>query len=278
MKMHLADHVEVLPQCRLWLAYFEGDSEGSIAATAQDIAEAKLSTQDLYRWQQFRPAAKKRQFLNSRLAIRAVLKREFGNDAENITYDSDAFGCPILRSREKLAHVPHISLSHSENAVAVGISDAEYPVGVDIKVSNPLRTDALRFVALHPHEQAWCDLHAGRKSEALTTLWTIKEAVWKTLREMQDIPFSDISVLFDCGKPRPAISNCHGEAPQFRTQVFVQNTKAIVPDSLCLSNSFVALRDCVAQRGQFSNEFLLRAWPNHEGSSRIKSQDAMQGS
>ena len=45
----------------------------------------------------------------------------------------------------------HISLSHSDNAVAVLISDDEYPVGVDIEVSNPIRAEALRLVALHPH-------------------------------------------------------------------------------------------------------------------------------
>lgn len=247
MNMHLADHVEVFPHCRLWLAYFDGDSDESIVAATHDIAEARFSTQDLHRWQQFRPAVKKRQFLNSRLAIRAVLKKEFGKYADDILFSPDSLGCPSLQTHQK-EHVAHISLSHSENAVTVAISDGKYPVGVDIEVSNPLRTDALRFVALHPHEQVWCDSHAGLESEAFTTLWTIKESAWKTLRGIRDIPFCNVSVLFNGGRPKPVISNCDGEAPQFRTQVFVQNVESVVPEASCLSVNSVALRGCVTQR------------------------------
>jgi phosphopantetheinyl transferase len=247
MNMHLAERIEVLPQCRLWLAYFDGDSDESISATTHDIAEAKFSTQDLHRWQQFRPVAKKRQFLNSRLAIRAVLQKEFGTDADDIQFSSDALGCPSLQSG-RTEHIAHISLSHSENVVAVLISNGEYAVGVDVEVSNPLRTDALRFVALHPHEQMWCDSHAGLESEALTTLWTIKESVWKTIREMRDIPFAEISVAFDSGIPTPAISHYFSETLRFRTQLFVQNCVQIVPGTLCLSTGNSALRGCVTQR------------------------------
>ena len=247
MNMHLAESIEILPQCRLWLAYFDGDSDESISATTHDIAEAKFSTQDLHRWQQFRPVAKKRQFLNSRLAIRTVLKKEFGKDADDILFSSDSAGCPVLLSRQN-RHVAHISLSHSDNAVAVLISDDEYPVGVDIEVSNPIRAEALRFVALHPHEQLWCDLHAGLEAEALTTLWTIKESVWKSLREIQDIPLSDISVPLYSEIPTPVIVHCFSETPHFRTQLFVQNRVQIVPGTLCLSTGNSALRGCVAQR------------------------------
>jgi phosphopantetheinyl transferase len=247
MNMHLAESIEVLPQCRLWLAYFDGDSDESISATTHDIAEAKFSTQDLHRWQQFRTAEKKRQFLNSRLAIRSVLEKEFGKAADNILFCSDSSGCPSLQSHEN-DHVAHISLSHSANAVAVVISEGSYPVGVDIEVHEPLRTEALRLVALHPHEQVWCDLAPGRESEAFATLWTIKESVWKTLRKMQDIPFSGISVAFDSGIPTPVISHYFSETPCFRTQLFVQNSVQIVPGTLCLSTGNSALRGCVAQR------------------------------
>jgi phosphopantetheinyl transferase len=247
MNMHLADPVHVFPQCRLWLAYFGGDSDESDVATTHDIAEARFSTQDLQRWQQYRPVVKKRQFLNSRLAIRALLKKEFGKDADDIQFYSDALGCPALQSG-RTEHIAHISLSHSENVVAVLISDGEYPVGVDIEVSNPLRADALRFVALHPHEQVWCDLHAGLESEALKTLWTIKESVWKTIRGEHDVALSEISVRFECGNPRPVICNCPSETFQFRSQVFVQKHQPVVNDAICLATADVALLGSVTQR------------------------------
>ena len=247
MTIQLADPVEILPGCRLWLARSDGLVEGLSAINECELTRAKFSDRDLSRWQHFRAAVKKRQFLNSRLAMRAVLQREFGDEAENIAYESDSNGCPFLSSSKQF-RTPHISLSHSENAVAVAISDGEYPVGVDIEVSNPIHTNALRFVALHPNEQVWCDSHAGLESEALTTLWTIKESVWKTLREIRSIPFCDISVLFNGGRPKPVISNCHRETLQFRTQVFVQDMAAIVPESFCLSVNSVELRGCVTQR------------------------------
>ncbi len=247
MNMHLAEHIEVFPQCRLWLAYFSGDSDESISATAHDIAEAKFSAQDLHRWQRFRPAAKKRQFLNSRLAMRAILKKEFGKDADDILFNSDALGCPSLQSG-RAEHIAHTSLSHSENVVAVLISNGEFPVGVDIEVFNPLRTDALRFVALHPHEQVWCDSHAGLESEALTTLWTIKESIWKSIRGEYDFSFSDISIRFECGKPRPAIINCPSNTFQFRSQVFVQQHEPVVNGAIRLSTADVTLLGSVTQR------------------------------
>ena len=247
MNMHLADHVEIFPQCRLWLAYFDGDSDESIAATIHDIAEAKFSTQDLHRWQQFRPATKKRQFLNSRLVVRAVLQKEFGNNADNITFDSETSGCPLLLSRRK-NQVAQISLSHSANAVAIAISDGEYPVGVDIEVPELLRTRAIQLVAFHPHEQAWCNFSTGLESEALTTLWTMKESVWKSLREPGDIAFWDISINFDSEVPEAVISGGTERTAQFRTQVFVQQSVPVAPGTLHLSTGNVPLRGCVAQR------------------------------
>ena len=244
MNMHLADSIEVFPQCRLWLAFFNGESA---AATEQHFAEANFSSRDLLRWQQFRPAAKKLQFLNSRRAVRAVLRKEFGQGADEISYDADSYGCPLLLSREK-NHVAHISLSHSANAVAVVISDGEHPVGVDIEVPEPLRTRAMQLVAFHLHEQVWCQQANGSESEALTTLWTIKEAVWKTLRNIGDISLAKISITFDSSKPQVAISGSSNRSPKFRTQIFAQQCMPIVPETLCLSTADVPLRGCVAQR------------------------------
>lgn len=244
MNLHLTDPIEILPQCQLWLAFFDGESTD---VTERDIADANFSSRDLLRWQQFRPDAKKRQFLNSRLAIRAVLRQEFGMQAVGITFDSDSSGCPLLLSRDR-RHVAHISLSHSANAVAVVISDGEYPVGVDIEVPEPLRSKALQLVVLHPHEQAWFDHLPGLESEALTTLWTIKEAVWKTLRDIRDIPLSEISLTFNTGILQAAISSFSQNQTLFRTQVFVQNSVPVAPDTLCLSTANVPLRGCVAQR------------------------------
>jgi phosphopantetheinyl transferase len=77
--------------------------------------------------------------------------------------------------------------------------------------------DSWRYIS---HEKIWCDLHAGSESEALTTLWTIKESVWKTLQGTYDVSLSDIAVQFEHDFPRPVLCNRPTDGPQFRTQAF----------------------------------------------------------
>ena len=248
--MHLADPVEVFPDCRLWLAYFDDESGDSVVSPENALAEAKLSARDQLRWQQYRPAAKKRQFLNSRRAMRCVLQRELGDAAAHILFDSDAQGCPVLVS-EHIGRLPQISLSHSGNAVAIAISRNAFPVGVDIETVEPLKADALRLVAAHPHERAWCDQQTGRESGALATLWTIKEAVWKTLHYGGEMAMSEVSVESLAGILTPCVEHSAFKDSKFRTQLFVVECVAVVPETIRMtSGAFhnVALRGCVAQR------------------------------
>lgn len=248
--MQLADPVEVLPDCRLWLACFDDESDGSVASPENALAEAKLSARDQLRWQQYRPAAKKRQFLNSRRAMRSVLQRELGNAAARIQFDSDAQGCPVLVS-EHIGRLPQISLSHSGNAVAIAISGNAFRVGVDIETVEPLKADALRLVAAHPHERAWCDQQTGRESEALATLWTIKEAVWKTLHCGGEVAMPEILIESLAGILTPCVEHSAFRHAKFRTQLFVVGCDAIVPETIRLMHGRfgrIKLRGCVAQR------------------------------
>lgn len=252
--MYLADPVEVFPDCRLWLAYFDDGSGDSAVSPVNALAEARLSTRDQLRWQQYRPAAKKRQFLNSRRAVRSVLQRELGDAASHVEFDSDSQGCPVLVS-EQIGRLPQISLSHSGNAVAVVISRNAFPTGVDIEVAEHLRAEALRLVAAHSHERAWCARQTGRESDALATLWTIKEAVWKTLHCGDKIAISRISIEFDCGSLMPHVDNSAFRDAQFRTQLFVVECEAVVPETVCLPSGRIPLRGCVTQRVTESRRF-----------------------
>jgi len=248
--MHLADPVEVFPDCRLWLAYFDDGSGDPVFSPKNALAEAKLSVRDQLRWRQYRPAAKKRQFLNSRRAVRAVLQRELGDDAAHVQFDSDSQGCPVLLSQQ-VGQWPHMSLSHSGNAVAVAISTNAFPIGVDIEVVGPLRAEALRLIASHPRERAWYDRQTGRESDALATLWTIKEAIWKTLHCSDEVPISEISIEFYRGMLTPYVANSAFKDAKFRTQLFVVECFPVVPETIRLTTGpsrTIALRGCVAQR------------------------------
>ena len=248
--MYLAEPVEVMPDCRLWLAYFDDESGDSVSSPEDALAAAKMSDRDQLRYQQYRPAVKKRQFLNSRRAVRSVLQRELGDTAAHVQFDSDSQGCPVLVS-EQIGRLPQISLSHSGNAVAVAISTHAFPIGVDIEIVEPLRAEALRQVAAHPHERAWCDQQTGRESDALATLWTIKESVWKTLHSGGEIAMAEISIEVHAGILTRCVEHSAFKDAKFRTQLFVVECDAVVPETICLMPERfggIKLRGCIAQR------------------------------
>ena len=248
--MHLADPVEVFPDCRLWLACFDDESGDPVASLDNSLAEAKFCARDQLRWQQYRPVEKKRQFLNSRRAMRSVLQRELGDAAADVEFDSDSQGRPVLLSKQA-GRWPQISLSHSGNAVAVAISPNAIPVGVDIEIVEPLKADALRLVAAHPHERAWCDRQTGRESDALATLWTVKEAVWKTLHCGGEVAMPEISIESHAGILTPCVEHSAFKDTKFRTQLFVVACDAVVPETICLMPERfgnIKLRGCVTQR------------------------------
>lgn len=250
MRMQLTEPVEVFPHCSLWLVYFNPESDEAASNWSIDLVDAKLSNRDLLRWKQFRPAVKKQQFLDSRLAVRAVLKRELGDDAELVQFDSDSQGRPVLQS-EGVNHGLQISLSHSENVVAVAISNGEFPIGVDIEIGVQLRADALRLISTHPHERIWCDQWIGREAEALLALWTVKEAVWKSLHGGIGISISDIWVDFTNGVFMPRISPLLHKDERFRTQPFVVQCEAIASDALSLpphEYATIGILGCAVQR------------------------------
>jgi phosphopantetheinyl transferase len=251
--MHLADPIEIFPQCRLWLATFP-DTCGT---EEHELTNAALSERDLARWHQFRPAGKKRQFLNSRLAMRAVLGSEFGKDALHIQFDSDPNGAPVLLP-QSLDFSRQISLSHAGNVVGIVISESDCSVGVDIELCEPFRADALRMVATHPPEREWCDGHVGFELDALMTLWTIKEAVWKSLRCGQNVSIADVVVQFASGNPSACVLRPPYGNTQFEIRLFASQCRGVTPDTTCLSTTCrppelqdnAAFRGCIAQRVQ----------------------------
>ena len=125
-----------LPDCRLWLS---DDYGGSIATEPhhRELAEAYLCDQDLKRWNRYRPPEKKQQFLNSRLAIRNVLQREFGTASDSYRVETMETGQPILNHACQHT-LTNISLSHIGNITAIALSDNHQKVGVDIGTINRL--------------------------------------------------------------------------------------------------------------------------------------------
>lgn len=250
--MHLTDPIQILPACRLWLAEFDAADSGPVGYSESELLEASLSAGDLRRWQQYRPVQKKRQFLNSRLAVRAVLRREFEKDSELIQFDSDQAGRPVLLSGQ-LRHLPQISISHSADMIAIAISDGVDPTGVDLEIAQPLRIQSLQRIVMHPHEQEWCAAQGGLRSEALLALWTIKESVWKSLQGDGDLVISDIFLELQHGTPIAQIRNGQGDGNTFHLRCFVNQGASFFSETICLESMNLKsrsqpFRGCVTQR------------------------------
>jgi phosphopantetheinyl transferase len=181
-----------LPDCRLWLSEDHIGFHSWEPELHRGLAEARLSNQDLERWSRYRPHEKKRQFLNSRLAIRAVLQREFGIDSESFRVETMETGQPTLKHAGQHT-LASISLSHTGNITAIVLSDKYQRLGVDIEIVQPLnvRTFSLTFLNRLEHEWLTREALAG-SSEMTLAIWTLKEALWKTLGGPGDTGMSEI--------------------------------------------------------------------------------------
>jgi len=252
MTMLVSDPLLIEPGCRIWLAVFSPEINDSPSRQHNELSAACLSPTDLSRWQQYRPLEKKRQFLNSRLAVRSVLKQEFGAAASNIFLDAGPGGQPILISADA-RELPQLSLSHSGPAVAVAISHSRIPIGVDIEQIEPLRASALRLVAVNSQEMASCHRQNSLiDTEFLRTLWTIKESVWKSLGGAGEIMMSDISVGFGDGdRLRPQVTHPLFADEEFSTRLFAMRCEELLPGTMVVKpseHSIIALRGSVSLR------------------------------
>jgi len=181
-----------LPKCRLWLSEDRTGSNAGEPERPREFAEAHLCNQDLERWNRYRPSEKKRQFLNSRLAVRAVLLREFGTDSDNFRVETMETGQPILKHAHQHP-LPSISLSHTGNITAVVVSDSHQRIGVDIEIVNSLKVRPLGLTLLNQFEHDWLTKEVLAESpEMMLAIWTLKEALWKALGGPRDTAISDI--------------------------------------------------------------------------------------
>lgn len=103
-------------------------------------------------------------------------------ESEEINYKPS--GVPYLKHESS----PHISISHSY--IYIGIISAPFPIGLDIeKIADKILRVSSKFI--NAQERLHFDL-ASPKS--LTTLWTIKEVVYKAA-QVEGLDFKDDIVV-----------------------------------------------------------------------------------
>lgn len=110
------------------------------------------------------------------LAVRQLLLSEGYNDSD-VSYDES--GKPLLSDGK------HISISHSHQRAAIGISDK--PIGIDLE----MQRDKILRIADRFHENS--QLSQNEKAvfiRELTVVWGIKESIFK-IRNEKGISFID---------------------------------------------------------------------------------------
>lgn len=183
---------QLLPDCRLWLAEDCINSNAKTSGLQRQLAEAHLSGRDLDRWDRYRPPKKKRQFLSSRLAIRAVLNREFGTASDNYVVEAMESGQPILKHSCQYP-MASISLSHTGNMTAIVLGEKRHGLGVDLEIIQPLNVRTLSLTFMNQFEHDWlAEEGLSESPEATLAIWTLKEASWKALGGPSDRAFAEI--------------------------------------------------------------------------------------
>ncbi len=151
-------------------------------AEEADICARILSAQEnaIYRGQKV--AKRRNEWLAGRLAIRRLISKVKDIHEADISVGNKELGSPVLLLRGK-EDTGSISISHSNQWVAVCYSDSNGSVGIDLEEIVP-RDDAFRCDYFTTTEQNW--VTAGNKDEQnlrLNMLWSAKESVLKCTGE-----------------------------------------------------------------------------------------------
>ncbi|SPF68535.1 holo-[acyl-carrier-protein] synthase [Propionibacterium ruminifibrarum] len=144
-----------------------------------EIARAWLHPYELDRYAHLPVNRRQRSFLFGRMVAKAALS-EWGIVAEpcEVAITSGVFGQPVVHGSTAVG----LSLSHTGNHIAAVACDAECPLGLDIEVLDPRRSNALERVLTAGMAQL-TEFGVELPYEmALFSLWTQREALGKAIR------------------------------------------------------------------------------------------------
>ena len=109
-----------------------------------------------------------------------ALERSLGLHEKNTEFTKEEYGGWSVKGA-------HVSLSHSGGAIAVAVSRA--PVGVDIEKIAPPKSESMAERIMNEAELSeYSSLPDGEKEERLISIWTAKEAIFKSKHIKSFIP------------------------------------------------------------------------------------------
>lgn len=175
----------------LWCAYPDDLLD---AGTAETCA-ALLSEDERARWQRFRFAHSRREFLATHALARAVLSRQCEVAPEELCFVTNRYGKPCLEPDCGV----RFNLSNSTGLVVCLAAEGDREVGVDVEPYT--RAEQIAKVGhrvFSAAERAQLDLLSdGERLVRYVWLWTLKEAYLKARGVGMSLPLGEISFRFD---------------------------------------------------------------------------------
>ena len=172
---------------RLTLVHAEQPSSAwtahaSNAGLALRAPESFLSSSELGQAASFRFAARRETFLLGRLAAKAALGAYLAEpDWTRIELTRGVFGQPLVNYAGN--HGAEVSLSHSGGLAVALAFPREQPMAVDVETVDESRAATVRSeLKLLPEECQWAQSAVVNERAACVLLWTVREALGKTLR------------------------------------------------------------------------------------------------
>lgn len=175
---------------------------------SSEAAEALLSEDEKARGRSFVAALHRRRFVAGRARLRSLLGEHLGLDPRTLVFVQNEFGKPRLAHHTSV----HFSLSHSEDRAVLAVSDTVV-IGADIERVRALEHLDLARRYFHPNEVAaiLCLPRREEQLEAFFRIWTLKEAVVKSLGTGLSIPLDSFEVSIATSPPTMVF--CPGDAP-----------------------------------------------------------------
>jgi len=124
--------------------------------------------------------SKKRQdqYLAGRIALKKSLGRQLNIPSQEIVITTGAFGFPLIDPKQ--TKIADCSLTHSNTDAVAIASPYGHPVTIDVE---QIRSKTTGITSkLTPHEIGLLKTLKAHQTQALTALWTIKEALSKAVR------------------------------------------------------------------------------------------------
>lgn len=132
-------------------------------------------------------------FLMGRILTKRMLSEYFAEpNPKRIVLKNGVFGQPIIYYKHPVLQSPGISLSHTPNIAVVILFPEDHIMGIDIEIYE--QNDQYSIDTQITHNEK--GLFKGQEgiSNFYTRIWTIKEALSKTIKTGLMIPFSILEV------------------------------------------------------------------------------------